>query len=820
MLEAFHTGGGLCLAWDAQNGKKMYGLYSEIDRVELLRRLLGVAVEHRHAYEFIPVDTRVRAYADLDWEGTCACPTHVLASRIVAAIHEKVLKLHGITAEIVLACGSRFKTGGAYKHSYHLVVLNLIFENNHDGEMKRFFTEGLDFPWTNEKGEKKQIIDTTVYSRNRVLRLPHCTKAGSDVPLMPIKATPDNMVEPALPFFVTDQREPEGGAVVVSSQTPSVQIQPIPVQKRVANKRQKTALDSRPLPFPIQILQEMLDSAGDQVSVPTRQTWLDHEQAWQVQCDQGKHTRQCMVRSSETHSSNNILLFVNKFQRQFRVRYHCTATGCSGCAGVVLGYVYLDEEQEWDWYLFGQHKKENEEESSVATNMRTEILDPENPQLNAYELVKTRFERQCFKTDLPTGYARILEGREYEPLLMSHTELRQCFCDWTYWKFDKEGKAKKTKFIDVWLDDPFKRVVRELVIDPSGTQKGCYNMWRPYIATGLSPVSDERVHELTRPIVRHLDEVVTKSNHAHTEWILDYFANIVQRPEKPTQVAILFYGQQGVGKGIIPEFLRLKVLGTHCTKQTAQPDQDIFGRFGNAAVNTVLLQVDEVKSLHDHSDRLKDLITNPTLNYEKKGRDPVVVQNLTNLIMTSNNANVLTVSSDDRRLVLFECTSIHMGDADYFNNLGEHLDKPEVARAFYQFLKARDLSNYPKSFQRQRPITDYYKVAQQNSIPVICRFFSALINGKCPVSMPCRDLYKDYEKFHTAGNYKTLMTETAFGRETKKIEGVVPMRNRTSRRYDLYPLLIRDYLRKRNELDADSEYPYDRSWSSGVDEGP
>ncbi len=76
-------------------------------------------------------------------------------------------------------------------------------------------------------------------------------------------------------------------------------------------------------------------------------------------------------------------------------------------------------------------------------------------------------------------------------------------------------------------------------------------------------------------------------------------------------------------------------------------------------MNRVCIQIDEVKSLHDHADQLKDVITIPTVNYEKRGRDTIVVPNFSNLILTSDNANALTVSLDDRRFALFHCSSVH-----------------------------------------------------------------------------------------------------------------------------------------------------------------
>ena len=241
------------------------------------------------------------------------------------------------------------------------------------------------------------------------------------------------------------------------------------------------------------------------------------------------------------------------------------------------------------------------------------------------------------------------------------------------------------------------------------------------------------------------------------------------------------------------------MLGAHCSYQISKPENDLFGRFGNGAVGSLLVQVDEVKSLHDYADNIEDLITNATLNSEKKGRDTIVVANLANLVLNSNNANSLTVSPDDRRFALFHCCPVHRGNAEYFKELGSHLDRPEVARAFFQFLLQRDLSKYPKSFQFSRPITEYYtEEAQHNSIPVLSRVVSALINSTCPESVHALVLYQQYQHFHSAGNYRVLMTETAFGREIKKIDGITKKRMANLIVYELKSEIIRQYLESVN----------------------
>ena len=217
-------------------------------------------------------------------------------------------------------------------------------------------------------------------------------------------------------------------------------------------------------------------------------------------------------------------------------------------------------------------------------------------------------------------------------------------------------------------------------------------------------------------------------------------------------------------------------------------------------------QVDEVKSLHEYADRLKDLITNPTINYEKKGKDTIVVSNLTNIILTSNNANSLTVTADDRRYVLFHCSSVYKGDPTYFNELGSHLDRPEVARAFFQYLLKRDLSPYPKSFQFSRPLTDYYREAQKNSIPVLSRFLSTLINGGCPEAIMSRQFYQRYQAFHADGNYKFLLSQSTFGREMKKVDGVDKRRTTSGIVYKFDPKRVKAYLVELNEYDEEADF--------------
>ena len=358
----------------------------------------------------------------------------------------------------------------------------------------------------------------------------------------------------------------------------------------------------------------------------------------------------------------------------------------------------------------------SEDDAPALVPLRSPSHPRSEPTENLYEMVKARFERMCFMIHSPFLYGVVHEDEAMEPSFLKHNELKQYFCNWVHFeacKVDDQNPSgwKSVRFIDTWLMDLSRREVSRVVVDPRNTEVGVYNLWKPLIASQLPHVEPTAPYEdLLSPIFDHIHHVVTEQNAVHTNWLLDWMANMVQRPHMRSQVGILLYGKQGCGKGIIIDWMRKAVLGPACSFQTADPENDILGRFANGLTNKVLVQVrkkcwfvfdfdfgsvidslthpqiDEVKSLVNHADALKNIITNSTLRHEKKGKDVISVDNLANLIFTSNNENALAVPSDDRRFVFFRCSSVYKGDKAYFDRLGAFLDSPGIDRLFYQFL--------------------------------------------------------------------------------------------------------------------------------------
>jgi hypothetical protein len=433
-------------------------------------------------------------------------------------------------------------------------------------------------------------------------------------------------------------------------------------------------------------------------------------------------------------------------------------------------------------------------------------VDPEDPVRNTYECVKARFELRCFKVLSPFAYAHLIDDQTKEPDLYTPIALKHLYANLYFFERDAQQEWKKQLFVPRWMGDVRIKQVKRIVVDPVVADDGQnYNMWPGFAAERLPPVPDADVADLIEPIVRHLYDVYANAHAETTEFLLDYFANMVQRPDRPSHVALSLWGRSGVGKGMPLTFMREKVMGKAVTYQTANPENDLLGRFQNGCVNRVLVQVDEVRSLREHDDRLKDLITNDTVQLERKGRDIVTVRNLVNLVFTSNNENALTVGTDDRRFVLLRCSEKYKADGPYLCGLGRHMERSDVARAFFQFCMARDLSRYTYDMQLHRPVTDYYLECQRSNVPVTSRFFSALIIASdCPEQIGALALFQRFMLFVNAGMYRVHHTETSFGRHVRRIAGVTKTRQARGTIYQLDAERIKRHLAENNELDEDA----------------
>jgi len=408
-----------------------------------------------------------------------------------------------------------------------------------------------------------------------------------------------------------------------------------------------------------------------------------------------------------------------------------------------------------------------------------------------------------------------------------------------YKKTELLENPSPARFFQAWTDDPFSRSYENLIFDPSPeniyTGKNDLNVWPGFLADSIPTLTgeDESVETLIEPILHHMLHVLVDENQQHCDWLLDWMANLVQRPHLKTQVPIVFSGKQGVGKGIVFDFFRESVLGHAISAQIQNPAQDLFSRFANKHVNKLFLQIDEGEGMAKFADQMKNIITASHLNYEIKGLQPLTAVNFLNIIITTNHDRPVLVETSDRRYALFKASDKFLKTDHYYETLGIHLKNTKVARAFFEYLKTRDLSKYSNSFQSSRPITDYYVQSRKSAIPILQKFMSALIRTERyysssryampnnqrnetmpqnpiqtsnPIVVECSAsmLFKDFTRFQENGKYQTTMTQTTFFSKLKSVQGISKKISFGVNTYVLDYTIIYEHLSQNNEFDEDA----------------
>lgn len=881
-LHQFQQNQGFLVAWDicSDSAYKCYGVYP--DEKTFFEKLLSMkSKNNRCGYELIPENTPCKSYVDVEWEGS-QDTEHDRIRSIVKKLREFCHhQANANDIEVYVSCSSRLVEGGIYKNSYHITIPSIMFHRNHDGQMKEFFSKFCeqyhDIPvwYTTSDGEQKCCVDLAVYTTNRCIRLPHCSKKGAGVAFARISGDPhdesdrfisrydENNSDSWLPFILTKYDRNDDNIIFIGNQDPTK----IPPKRRLrdgtasrAKKQRSSQTDisstnaETDLPVTWEAIEGVLIKRGDEVSKISKVSFHTDSEGdyWKIQCNQRGQRRPCLLDPSVIHDSNNCLLFIRQDQNsetsdnRFSIQYHCTSTKCKQ-KQLSLGSFEMindmwtstgeeedtEDQQETPNNTNEPHiseKSEDRKEHQAITKQANQQINTENPEDNQYDDVKIRFEKSVFKIRNPFSYGRLETSRsggveQTEVCLLKHIEMTQFYCHVHYYdKQESETKGKektfrwrKRDFISSWLKDPNKREVSAIDIDPEGTKTDIYNLWDGYLAEKISPslyfagrqFSDNIAakHFAAQPIINHLTEVIAGGNQAHAEYLLDWLANIVQRPYQRSEVAISIFGEQGTGKGIIFDWLRKSVLGPKHTFQTANPENELFAKFASGLVNRTLVQVDEVKSLHEHADKLKDAITNRTVNWEKKGKDSITVPALANLVFTSNNENALKIPTDDRRFVLFRCDSKYKDNTQYFSQLLSHMNTPGVSVWFYKFLKDRDLSNYPTSsyFQASRPITDYYCESQNATIPVMRLFLSAFVNGDLPNRSKATDFFKKCEEWMKAQNLPTNLNGVSFGREMGRIQskdgGVKIVKKAYGNEYVINKDVLKNFLKRAKHYD-------------------
>jgi hypothetical protein len=430
----------------------------------------------------------------------------------------------------------------------------------------------------------------------------------------------------------------------------------------------------------------------------------------------------------------------------------------------------------------------------------------------SYLVVKKAFERHCFFCVNNIVYIDINEEcdeiNQEVFYMLNQNDIKMKYGHLSYFeKKCKDGKweIRERKFIKEWIKDSKIKRFQSLCFIPKELDEHFktkhYNLFTGFKAS-LKPV--KRNYEIIQPFLNHIKEVLVNGNEEYYYWLMQYFAYIIKNPDKKTSIIIIFQGKQGTGKSIIVDTFYEKIIGDNYATATNAPMRDFFGNFNSKLSNKVFSVINEAgNELRGCMDKIKDLSTAPTINIEKKGKDPIVFTNYNNFIGTTNNMNPFDIAWDDRRFAWFKVNTKYLKNDEYFQNLADTINHEDFDSSLYHYLKEEVKINI-KCFQKTRPQTQEYEDVRKRNLPNVIKFLADTRRtfhyrkgreGEEEIScVSKKELYSSYKSYCDMCKY-TAYNYTAFKSHIKEIGGVEEKMSNGEAKYKFKKVDFENYIK-------------------------
>lgn len=260
--------------------------------------------------------------------------------------------------------------------------------------------------------------------------------------------------------------------------------------------------------------------------------------------------------------------------------------------------------------------------------------------------------------------------------------------------------------------------------NPENCPKAVYNLY-----TGLSV---EAVAGDVTPYLEHLEKVICAGDSETYQYFIGWLAHLFQRPEEKPSVAIVMKSIEGTGKGTMVRPL-LEILGMYAIQVNGSGQ--IAGRFNSTIANKLFVFVDEADLTDGRTaERLKAIISEETVNLERKGKDPEIMPNYARFIFASNRDRVINAGLRERRYLVLEPDIIYAQNKGYFDRLHQWIND-NGAQKLLAWLLSYDLTNFDP---RRAPVTTALVEEKLASMPPVYQFIYGELWSLQPFKMQKR----------------------------------------------------------------------------------
>jgi Family of unknown function (DUF5906) len=322
---------------------------------------------------------------------------------------------------------------------------------------------------------------------------------------------------------------------------------------------------------------------------------------------------------------------------------------------------------------------------------------------------------------------------------------------------------KRITLAEHWLRHPQRQEYKGLTFAPGREVPGYFNLWRGF---AVQPAPGD-----CSKFLAHLRDNVCCGDEAVYRWVLGWFAQMFQHPDRKMGTSLVIRGKQGTGKTKVGDIIG-SLLKQHYV--IVSDPRYITGRFNSHLTRCLMLHADEGFWAGDHvaEGKLKDLVTGQDHLIEFKGKEPIRVRNYVRLLITGNPDWVVPAEMEDRRFAVLDIGEACIKNHSYFAAIDAEMDNGGRA-ALLDYLLHYDLTGIDL---RTTPKTGALLEQKINSLTPEHGWLLDVLHsgrlrwgGKEPGCCPTELLFDHYIKHSTSTGVRRRSTETKIGIFLKKV---------------------------------------------------
>jgi hypothetical protein len=326
--------------------------------------------------------------------------------------------------------------------------------------------------------------------------------------------------------------------------------------------------------------------------------------------------------------------------------------------------------------------------------------------------------------------------------------------------------VKPTDVVNNFWVSPNTIEYHRLAFHPIPQPLDTLNLWVPHTV--------EPIQGCWTVIEDYLVDVICDGDLALFDYLVRFLAHALQHPEEKPGIMTVLIGDEGVGKGFLVRLL--EALWGATTLQVSDIAA-ITGNFNAALQRAFWVALDECMFKGDKKsqDRMKSLVTEPTIQVEQKYEPSRTIESFHRFIACTNHAQWGQIRSDDRRYLFVKVSDCHKQDTSYFGQLSSALNDGVTVPGLAHYLVNLDITNFNP---RNKPQTAEGFEQKRRSLSGFARYwYEVLDKGSFDLGgdhYPAGSLsyeeelfvsshtlarkYKDYN--HIAERYESIQAKT------------------------------------------------------------